>query len=140
MGLTQIKGNIGVCKAIADLAVHGVSVWVPVTEACRYDLIGELGGVLKKIEVRHAVQTDGFIRVKLRSIWTNAQGWQSRQRQAGDFDILCIYCPDTDECYYLGDETFENGVEIRLRLSKPQRVQKTTRMASEFRDCTKMFI
>ena len=48
-----------------------------------------------------------------------------------EIDALCIYCPDTDECYYLRPSDYN---ETALRVADARNGQQAgVRLASQFR-------
>ena len=49
-----------------------------------------------------------------------------------EVDVYCIYCPDTDECYYLEPGKF--GSSVSLRVDAPKNGQaKYVNFAADFR-------
>lgn len=132
MGITQEKGNLGLVKAIADLTEKGLSVSLPISESEYYDLIAEKDNTCKTVQVRYTKEYKGTIPVKLKSVWTNREGTQVRNREKEDFDVLAIYCPDTKELYYLNACNFNNGNCVTLRLAAPKVKNSKIRMASDY--------
>jgi hypothetical protein len=53
------QGAVGVAKAIAYFGSQGHAVFVPVSDFKRYDLIVDLYGELKRVEVKTTTQLDG---------------------------------------------------------------------------------
>ena len=35
-----------------------------------------------------------------------------------EIDLYCIYCPDTDECYFLEPKAFDKSVTLRVEMPK----------------------
>jgi hypothetical protein len=55
------------------------------------------------------------VTVLTRSVWNDRHGTHHRPHQAGDYDAVAIYCPDTDECYYLrASELSPSGRTLRI--------------------------
>lgn len=132
MGVTQEKGNLGLVKTIADLTEKGISVSLPISESENYDLIAEKDNTCKTVQVRHTKIYKGTIPVKLKKVWTNGNGYQVKNREKEDFDVLAIYCPDTSEIYYLDARSFDNGNCITLRTTAPKVKNSKIRMASDY--------
>jgi hypothetical protein len=40
-----------------------------------------------------------------------------------EIDVLCIYCPETDDCYYLCPRQF--GQSVTLRVAPSKNLQRT---------------
>ena len=142
MGETQKKGDLGVSIAIGDLKKQGIDSSIPISESLSYDLVGDYKGTLKRIQVRYSKiskSKKGIIETKLKSVWSNSKGYQVRKREVSDFEILCIYCPDTDKCYYLKAEDFNNSTAIALRVVASKINIKTIRYADDYRDCIRCF-
>ena len=47
-------------------------------------------------------------------------------------DIYCIYCPDTDECYFLDPKNYDKSVTLRVEMPKNNQ-SKNVRFTSDFR-------
>lgn len=96
------KGTIGVGKAIASLTALGYAVSVPINGACSYDLVAEKDGKFKRVQVKYRkLSSKGKLVVDVR---TTCLGGTTRARLGHrantGYDLLCVYCPDTDLCYY----------------------------------------
>ena len=139
MGLTQKKGNLGLVKIIADLTEKDISVSLPISESEKYDLIAEKNNICKTVQVRYSKISKGTIPIKLKSVWTNGEGYQVRNREKKDFDILAVYCPDSNMIYYIDASKFENGNGITLRVKQPKVKNNRIRMASDYLECDYMF-
>jgi hypothetical protein len=139
MSITQEKGNLGLVKAIADLTEKGISVCIPISESETYDLIAEKDGICKRVQVRYASLSKATVIVKLRSIWTNGEGYQTRSRKKQDFDILAIYCPQTKLVYYIESDKFTNGNAIALRTEPLKVKNRRVRLADDYLECSQMF-
>ena len=139
MGATQKKGNLGLVKAITDLTEKDIAVSLPISESERYDLIAEKNNICKTVQVRYTGLHNGRIEIKLKSVWTNSEGYQVRNRQQNDFDILAIYCPDTQKNYYLDASQFKNGNSITLRVEKPKVKNNRIRIADDYLEIKYLF-
>lgn len=122
MSITKEKGDIGLTKIIADLTENNINVSIPIAEHLKYDIIIEKDSKMFRVQARYskADKNNSYIQVKLKSVWSNKSGSYSVNREKGDYDILAIYCPYTNKCYYLSDEEFDPGAAINLRLTPPK--------------------
>lgn len=131
--LKKEKGDIGVAKVIADLTVRRWNVCLPLTEHAKYDMIAEKDGKLVRVQVRFTTSKNGTIAVRLSSTWNDKHGSHRVNRKSGDYDLLAIYCPNTDLVYYAWDKDFSNTKAIQLRLDATKNNQATNvRMASDY--------
>lgn len=114
---TKDKGDIGLACVMADLMKHDISVALPVSEHLPFDLIAiHPLGIMAKVSVKYRVMTKtGVVTVETRSIWNDRAGTHHRRHDPGDYDAVGIYCPDTDECYYLlASELSPSGRTLRI--------------------------
>ena len=100
---TKDKGDLGVACVIADLLKHDIHIALPMSEHLPFDLIAiHRDGQMKKLSVKYRAMTQhGVVKVKSGSMWNDRNGTHFRRHTPGDYDAVAIYCPDTDECYYL---------------------------------------
>jgi hypothetical protein len=123
---TYEKGAIGEHRVVADLISKGYRVHKPLSESLPYDLVVSIKGFFFKIQVKYVTLKRGYIETSPRSI-------NSRKKYSVniDFDMLAIFCPDTQECYYVWRNEFEGS--IRLRFRKPKNNQgKGVHLAKDY--------
>jgi hypothetical protein len=114
MNDTTRKGDIGVALATADLLRQGYDVLKPISDKLGYDL------AIFDIECR-----------PLTSNIKHSTGKITSTKHNNDFDILCIYCPDTNKCYYINRKEYISS--ITLRVDKPVRHQRINiRLAKDY--------
>ncbi|HET9773205.1 MAG TPA: group I intron-associated PD-(D/E)XK endonuclease [Acidimicrobiia bacterium] len=114
---TKDKGDIGLACVIADLIKHEIQIALPISEHLPFDLIAiHPNGTTLKVSVKYRVmRASGTVRVDSRSIWNDRNGTHHRPHRPGDYDVVAIYCPDTDECYYvLASELTPSGKTLRI--------------------------
>ena len=138
---TKDKGDIGLGCVMADLLKHDIQVALPISEHLPFDLIAihPRGDVLK-VSVKFRVMTKtGCIRIETRSMWNDRNGTHYRYHMAGDYDAVAIYCPDTDQCYYLlASELSRSG--RTLRIAEPVNKQEAgIHMARRFTGPDRLF-
>ena len=49
-----------------------------------------------------------------------------------EIDLYCIYCPDSDECYYLDPKQYDKSVTLRVETPKNNQRQNI-RLAADYR-------
>lgn len=83
---TQRKGDIAVSQAIASFTKKGWDVALPFTESAAYDLIVDIDGELKRVQVRY-VSGDC---VDLRRVHSNSKGYVVKKSKPNAYDWLYI--------------------------------------------------
>jgi hypothetical protein len=79
-----------------------------------------------------SVDRFGKVDVKFSTCWSDRRGTHTVPIDKREVDIFCVYCPDTDECYYLAPGEF--GSNATLRVERPKNGQmKGVKFASDFR-------
>jgi hypothetical protein len=139
---TKDKGDIGLGCVMADLLKHDIQVALPVSEHLPFDLIAiHPRGHTLKVSVKYRVMSShGSITVRSRSVWNDRNGTHYRRHSVGDYDAVAIYCPDTDECYYLRASEL-SPLCTTLRITEPVNRQKNgVNMARRFTDPVRLFV
>ncbi|OQA59349.1 MAG: hypothetical protein BWY40_01182 [bacterium ADurb.Bin270] len=99
---TEDKGDLGVLKAQADLNQRGYQVLIPLIEYVPFDIVVYRDGKFKMVQVNYkSLDTEGKLEINFRSNWTDRKGSHTEIVDKKSVDLYCIYCPDTDECYYI---------------------------------------
>jgi hypothetical protein len=121
------KGNVAEA-AIAFRAIElGLSVSKPLTEHSRYDLVIEIGDQLYRVQCKwgRLLASSDAIAVNLTSSrWTPA-GEVKTQYQAGEVDLLAVYCAAVGHCYLLPERLFVQRRSVHLRLSPARNGQRS---------------
>lgn len=121
---TKTKGDLGVLKAQCALAEQGYTVLIPLTEHAEFDLVGYKNGCFIKIQVKYrSLDTKGSLQVHFRSMWADTNGLHVTLTDKDEIDWYCIYCPETDNCYFLNPKEFGRSVTLRVNTSKNNQEQ-----------------
>ena len=112
---TKDKGDLGLAKAHADLVAQAFIVLFPMTEHAPFDLVAYKAGGFERVQVKYRSVKAGVVRVVFESSWSDAHGHHTRPIDKSQVDVICIYCPDTDECYYVRPAV--HGVCVSLRVT-----------------------
>lgn len=129
---TKDKGDLGVAKAFADLVGQGFIVLLPATEHAPFDLVAYGSGRFHRVQVKYRTARLGTVSVSFRSTWADRHGTHMVPIDKAEVDAICIYCPDTDECYYLRPGDYNEHVTLRLVEARNGQ-QHRVRYASQFR-------
>jgi len=93
MRTTQRKGDIAVVKAISRFTLMGYDVALPLTESAAYDVIIDIGGELKRVQVRYSSARQ----IPLRRIHSNSNGYVVKKTKDDSYDWLYVYKSDGAE-------------------------------------------
>lgn len=105
----------------------------PVTEHAPFDLVAYGEKEFKRVQVKYkSLDRTGAITVHFRSSWADKNGTHMRQIDKSEVDLYCIYCPDTDECYYLDPKDHNRSVTLRVETSKNNQ-SVNVNLAADFR-------
>jgi len=130
---TKDKGDLGVLKAQIDLFEQGFTVLVPLTEHSPFDLVAYRGGEFRRVQVKYrALDRFGKVDAKFSTCWADKRGTHTSPIDKDEVDLYCIYCPDTDECYYLRPHDFGSNVSLRVRTPKNGQTRRVN-FAADFR-------
>ncbi len=130
---TKEKGDLGVLKAQLDLFEQGFTILVPQTEHCPFDLVAYKEGEFRRVQVKYrSMDRSGKIDIKFSTCWADRNGTHTVPVDKSEIDLYCIYCPETDECYYIEPDKF--GLNVSLRVKAPKNGQKKrVHFAADFR-------
>ena len=130
---TKEKGDLGVLKAQVDLFEQGFNILLPLTEHSPFDLVAYKDGKFRRVQVKYrALDKTGALMVKFTTSWADRRGTHSSPVDKNEVDVYCIYCPETDQCYYLDPKKF--GSNASLRVKTPKNCQaKRVNFAADFR-------
>lgn len=130
---TKDKGDIGVAKAFTDLTVKGFLVLLPTTEHAPFDLVAYRDEEFLRVQVKYRSARTGAIEVDFRSGWTDRHGVHKKLMDKALVDVVCVYCPETDECYYVRPQ--DHGMFVTLRVAPSKNRQKLrVLLASDHRE------
>ena len=115
---TKDKGDLGVAKVHADLVGKRFTVLFPATEHAPFDLVAYADGEFHRLQVKYRSARAGAVIVQFRSMWADRNGTHITPTDKGAIDTVCIYCPETDECYYVQPAAHGASVTLRIAPSK----------------------
>jgi hypothetical protein len=116
------KGDLGVAKVHADLVSKGFTVLFPATEHAPFDLVAYAAGEFHRLQVKYRSARAGAVTVKFRSMWADRNGTHMTPTDKSAIDTVCIYCPETDECYYV--RPVSHGASVTLRIAPSRNGQQ----------------
>ena len=120
------KGNV----AEAAIAFHamrlGIPVCRPLIEHCRYDLVLELGGELRRVQCKWVPRRGEVIPVRFVGNRRGPNGFIRTRYTAEEIDAIAAYCEQVDKCYYLPIEEIGDRDSVQLRLTPPKNCQRAS--------------
>lgn len=134
---TKDKGDIAEIATIFRALKRGWSVSKPVGENQRYDLIIDDGNQLLRVQCKSAKLKKNIIRASLTRMIRKKDKYQRERYTAKEIDVFSVYCPDTDQCYFIpvGDVSCDGVLQtnINLRLEASDRSnQHKPRFADDY--------
>ncbi|MEL6675643.1 MAG: group I intron-associated PD-(D/E)XK endonuclease [Bacteroidota bacterium] len=131
---TKTLGDLGVLKAQVDLYEKGFWVSIPLTEHAPFDLIITKDGVSRTVQVKaRSLNAKGTLEVPFRQSYSTKHGVQTTTWKKEEIDIVCIYCPDTNECYYFDPNLFNKTLSLRVEMPKNNQKRRIN-FAHDFRE------
>ena len=116
--LHKNKGDLGVAKAYCDLVEKGYLVLFPSTEYAPFNLVAYDGENFIRIQVKYRRAVNGSVQIRLENWWAERKGSHGKLIDKSQVDVFCVYCPDTDKCYYFKLENAKTYFSLRLETPK----------------------
>ena len=121
---TKQKGDLGVLKAQLDLYQKGFMILTPCTEHAPFDLVIYKNNQFKRVQVKYReLNSNGVLNIRFRSSYCNSNGVVMKEVDKLQVDVYCVYCPQTDECYYFDPKTFNKSISLRVETPKNNQIQ-----------------
>lgn len=95
-----------------------------------FDLVAYKTCTFTRVQVKYRSIRSGTVKVNFRATWSDGNGYHSRAIDKTQIDVVCIYCPDTDECYYVSPKSHGVCVALRVTASKNNQVKGVLEAAS----------
>ena len=111
------------------------TVLFPATEHAPFDLVAYAAGEFHRLQVRYRSARAGAVKVHFRSMWPDRNGTHTTLTDKNAVDVVCVYCPETDDCYYI--RPAEHGASVSLRITSSRNGQQLGVLdAAAFRELT----
>jgi hypothetical protein len=129
---TKTKGDLGVLKVAADLAEQDFLILHPLTEHASFDLVAYKNNKFLRIQVKYRTAVKGLLQISFSTVWSDTHGLHRQSINKNEVDIFAVFCPDTQECYYINPKDFNTSVA--LRISTPKNNQsKNVKLAADYK-------
>jgi hypothetical protein len=133
------KGDIAELAVASDLVKRGFQVAFPYSTSCNYDLLVLMNdGTFERVQVKYSKAINGVIPVRSRTHSNTSTKQVTKSYTCNEIDWLIVYCPDTDECYYVHSKLLTGQEAFQLRIAPTKNNQKTgVRWAKDYRSLHK---
>jgi hypothetical protein len=121
---TKNKGDFGLFQAQLDLVKKGYGILLPMTELEAFDLVAYKEGKFIRVQVKYRRARKGAIIVPFRSSWADRHGVHTVFMDKSNVDLVCVYCPDTDSCYYIDPRLFRSHVCLRIEETRNNQTKR----------------
>jgi hypothetical protein len=118
------KGNVAELAIAKEAAELGLSVFAPLTEHERYDLIVGIEGRLLRVQCKWARMSGDVVIANLARNRRGPDGYVRRSYSSDEVDAFGIYCGKLDECFLVPIEEIAGQWRIQLRLGPPRNGQR----------------
>jgi PD-(D/E)XK nuclease superfamily protein len=134
-GLTPSKkGAIAEAEVAAAATRAGIVVLRPDTGGGRYDLVFDTGPELLRVQCKYANQKGDVIVVYTGTCRLTPSGYRRTTYTRDEVDLVAVFCPDVDECFFIPIHDVEGRHVLHLRLAAARNNQKMgVTMADEYR-------
>jgi prevent-host-death family protein len=121
---TNHKGNVAELAIAKEAARLGLSVFHPLTEHGRYDLVLEVGGSLLRVQCKWARQMGDVVVINLATSRRGPDGHIRTTYSATEIDAVAAYCEEIDSCFFLPIDVVAGRSAIQLRLAPARNGQR----------------
>src|SRR5882672_11186915 len=128
---TKSKGDVGLLHALADLGEKGWGVLLPLTEHETFDLVAYREDKFLRVQVKYRAAVNGTIMITFTSSWADRHGTHTLLMDKSTVDLVCVYCPDTRQCYYIDPKRYGRTIMLRLRPTRNGQ-HKNIHLADDF--------
>jgi hypothetical protein len=129
---TKNKGDLGVLKAQVDLAEQGYTVLIPLAEHAPFDLVVWKNNKFKTVQVKYRSARNGRLEIKMSTCWADKNGTHTNPINKNSIDLYCVYCPETEECYYFSPSDVARSMTLQIENPKNNQ-KKGVNFASDYR-------
>jgi prevent-host-death family protein len=119
------KGNVAELAIAKEAASLGLSVFAPLTEHERYDLVIGVAGRLLRVQCKWGAHKGDVICVRVGSCsHSPTQGYLRSTYDRSEIDVVAVYCGDLNRCYLLPVDLIAGQGAIHLRLAPARNNQR----------------
>jgi hypothetical protein len=121
---TDQKGSVAEMAIALAAAKLRLSVYSPVTQGTRCDLIIEAGEKLFRVQCKWAVRQGAVVMIRCRTCRRARTGLVHRLYSVDEIDLIAGYCAELDRCYAIPFADYYRRGAIHLRLTPTRNNQR----------------
>ncbi len=115
---TKAKGNKAESVILSEFIKNNIPTLLPFGDNEKYDLVIELDGQFKSVQVKYGSFKNGAICVDLRHrIGVKRIKYET---YFGKVDLIAIWCEELDQSFLLTSDVFGKKTKMKLRVTNPQ--------------------
>jgi PD-(D/E)XK endonuclease len=118
------KGSIAEAAIVAAAIKLGISVFKPINEGLRYDVVFEISGRFVRVQCKWIVRRGNVLIVPFVSRRRCAGGFVQKRYTQSEVDAFAAYSAEVDRCYFLPFDRFPQSRAVSLRLGPTQNNQE----------------
>jgi PD-(D/E)XK endonuclease len=119
------KGNVAELAIAKEAAELGLSVFKPLTEHERCDLVIGVAGRFLRVQCKWGSRRGDVIHVRLKSSYHSpTRGYVVSTYDSSEIDVVAVYCGELDRCYLLPIDLAAGRGALNLRLRQAQNNQR----------------
>jgi hypothetical protein len=127
------KGAIAETAIAHAAAKLGISVFAPIADGERYDLIFVRRRRFLRVQCKWAVRRADVIVVNCKTCRRIGDGFQRTTYSSSEIDLLAAYCAEVERSFLLPPTVFEGHPAVSLRLAPTRNNQRLSiRWADDF--------
>lgn len=118
------KGNVAELAFAAEAAQLGLTVYAPLTEHGRADLVLGIGGRLLRVQCKWANKKNDVVFINLQTSRRGPNGYVRTTYSADEVDAIGAYCDDLKTSFLVPIDLTEGKSAISLRLAPARNGQR----------------
>jgi PD-(D/E)XK endonuclease len=122
---TNQKGAIAEMRIAAEALELGCTVYRPMSEGCRYDLIIDVGGPLLRVQCKWASVRGAIVVVYTITSRLTPRGYVRTTYRPTEVDGIAAYCHELKRCFWLPIDEIAGKSVVHLRLRPARNGQRS---------------
>ena len=118
MDNTKKKGNKAEAVILAEFVKNNIPVCLPFGDNEKYDLVIEINGVFKSVQIKYGRYINGCVVSDMRHrIGSDRIAYSTYNDKV---DILAVWCQELNKCYLIILKDYGNKIGCRFRIEPPK--------------------
>jgi len=114
----------------ADLMKRGYKILIPWGDDFKFDiaLYRSNTNTIERIQVKYISKVKGSLPISNKTSYMTSKGIVKTKYGDNDYDWIAVYCPDTDEVYYISKDSMCGKWSFYLRIDSLSKKQVSNRI------------